>query len=73
MASRLDLGLNFRQALRLDPTDQPDDRASLGGNPFDAQSHGLRPGTMSTLLATGLLSAANEGKRQAIATCFSVK
>jgi hypothetical protein len=31
-----DLGLNFRQALRLDPTDQPDDRASLGGNLFDA-------------------------------------
>ncbi|HVD32400.1 MAG TPA: hypothetical protein VNC19_02395, partial [Gemmatimonadales bacterium] len=35
----LELGLNFSQALRLNPTDQPDDRASLGGNPFDAQSH----------------------------------
>ena len=34
-----ELGLNFRQALRLDPTDQPDDRASLGGHSFDAQSH----------------------------------
>jgi hypothetical protein len=36
-----ELGLNFWQALRLDPTDQPDQRASLGGNPFDAQSHWL--------------------------------
>jgi len=28
---------------------------------------------MSPLLATGLLRPTNEGKRQAIATCFSVK
>ena len=34
-----ELGLNFWQALRLDPTDQPDHRASLGRNPFDAQRH----------------------------------
>jgi hypothetical protein len=36
-----ELGLNLWQALRLDPTDQPDDRASPGGNPLDAQSHWL--------------------------------
>jgi hypothetical protein len=36
-----DLGLDFRQALRLDPTDQPDDRAPLSGNQFDTQSHWL--------------------------------
>src|SRR5690348_16787070 len=36
-----DLGLNFRQALRLNPTDQLDDRAPLGGTSFDAQSHWL--------------------------------
>jgi len=35
----LELGLDFCQALRLDPTDQPDDRAPLGGHSFDAQSH----------------------------------
>jgi hypothetical protein len=35
----IELGLDFWQALRLDPTDEPDDRASLGGHSFDAQSH----------------------------------
>jgi hypothetical protein len=36
-----ELRLDFRQAFRLDPTDQPNDRASLYGNPFDAQHHWL--------------------------------
>jgi hypothetical protein len=32
-----DLGLIFRHAILLDPTDLANDRASLNGNPFDAQ------------------------------------
>src|SRR5580765_3715473 len=34
-----DLRLELREILRFDPTDQPEDRASIGGNSLDAPGH----------------------------------